>query len=1231
MMRPSVAHATADPARLAELFAEAVERPPEGRAELLRACPDEGLRGELESLLAAHDGAAGGFLEGLDAGRGAALLDAAGGGGATGRRIGPYRILREIGRGGMGVVYLAERVEGGFEQHVAVKLVKRGMDSEAILHRFRRERQILASLEHPGVARLLDGGGTEDGQPYFAMEHVDGAPLPAACDARGLAVEERLRLFVEACRAVHYAHGRRVVHRDLKPSNIYLTAERRVKLLDFGVAKLLAPDGGGTDTTLTLSGVRALTPEYAAPEQVRGELVTAAADVYSLGVVLYELLTGRRPYRVDTGTTEALVRTVCDADPEPPSRGEPSADAARARGLTPALLRRRLRGDLDTIVLQALRKEPERRYASAEALAGDLERHLDGRPVEARRDDARYRSARFLRRHRSALAAAGAVAVSVLATLAATDGIRPRVALRPAVAVAGFRNLTGREDAAWLGTALGEMLATELGTGEKLRTISPEAVSRVKADVAGAGPDPADPAALSRLRGDLGADFAVSGSYVALGPDRLRVDVRLVDARGGGTLLAVTETGREADLFDLVGRTGARLRAHLGAAAPPEPTRLQAALPADPRAARLYAEGLGRWRLMDAPGARGLLEEAVAAQPDFALAHAALSAALTDLGRDAAARDSARRAFELSATLPRAERLFVEARFREAGHEWDKAIDLYRSLAAFFPDDLEYGLRLAAVQTRAGRARDALATVETLRALPPPLSADPRIDLAESLSAASLSEDARARAAAARAAEKGKATGARLLHAEARLREGQSLVLLRDAPRALAAFEESRGIFAGLGYRLGVARALHEVGAVRRERGDLPAAQAAFEQALAVCREVGYGTGTGVALGNLGLVAQQRGDLDEAARLHGEALRVQQQLGDKRRQAAALNNLATVARLRDQLAEARATHDKALALYRQLEDRRGMATQFHNMANVLVDEGDLPAAARNFDESLAITRVLGDRRGIAYILHNRGHLFVTRGELAAGRADLEQALALRRSLADRAAAARSLAGLGNLLALEGDFAGSRRMLEEAMATRRDLGERGGEAEVRAFLADLALREGRPALAGEVLSGVREEFGRQRRGGDEAHALALQARAAHETGRTAEADAAIERAATLLRTTQGIRPRLIVELTLARARSAALRAGPCGDASRQVLRSLRDAARTATERGFAILALEARFALAEGEARCGLPGARTRLREVEKAARQIGFLSLAETARTAAVPGAAPPAGRTPKS
>jgi len=392
--------------RTEELFHAAMSHPEAERdAFLQQSCADDpGLRAEVERLLAAH-ASAGDFIlsPAIESARARVGADA----GWAGLLVGPYRVIRELGRGGMGAVYLAERADGQYEHRVALKLIKRGMDTEQVLARFRAERQILASLDHPNIARLLDGGSTDQGTPFFAMEYIEGEPIDTWADRRELSVDDRLRLFLQVSGAVAYAHQHLVVHRDIKPLNILVTAEGVPKLLDFGIAKVLHDTGD--QTTSTVTGMRLLTPEYASPEQVEGQHATTVSDVYSLGVVLYELLTGRSPYRPRSRAPIDVVEAVRTTDPERPS----------AVGNTEKL-RRRLRGDLDTILLTALRKEPARRYQSVEQFAGDVRRHLEGLPVRARPDTFRYRAGKFVRRNKVPVAAGVLLALALLGGTAAT-------------------------------------------------------------------------------------------------------------------------------------------------------------------------------------------------------------------------------------------------------------------------------------------------------------------------------------------------------------------------------------------------------------------------------------------------------------------------------------------------------------------------------------------------------------------------------------------------------------------------------------------------------------------------------------------------------------------------------------------------------------------------------------------------------------------------------------------
>jgi tetratricopeptide (TPR) repeat protein len=387
--------------RIQEIFFRAADLPPSERQVFLEGVchGDAKLRSEIEALLQADAAGDASIAAAIESEVSALLEEDTP---LVGTRMGPYRLLKEIGRGGMGSVYLGERDDEHYSKLVAVKVVKRGMDSAEVLARFRHERQILAGLEHPYIARLIDGGTTPDGRPFFVMEYVQGQPIDAYCREQGLNLESRLRLFLRVCEAVSYAHRSLVVHRDLKPGNIFVTAEGIPKLLDFGVAKLLDP-GNDPGLTSTSVAVGPLTPEYASPEQIRGLPVTTATDVYALGAILFELLTGSRAQRIATHTPAEIERVVCQTDTPRPSL------AARSGGAP-----HRLGPDLDNIVLMAMRKEPERRYESANRFADDIMRYLDGRPVRARQDSVVYRARKFARRNAPAVAAAVLVFLSLL-------------------------------------------------------------------------------------------------------------------------------------------------------------------------------------------------------------------------------------------------------------------------------------------------------------------------------------------------------------------------------------------------------------------------------------------------------------------------------------------------------------------------------------------------------------------------------------------------------------------------------------------------------------------------------------------------------------------------------------------------------------------------------------------------------------------------------------------------
>ncbi len=531
------------PARLQVIkdhFERAVDLPVDQRAALLDTLRtrDAELADEVQSLLEAHD------RTGLDPGSPVAdalrLAATEAVDPWSGTRVGVYQVVRRIGVGGMGSVYEAARADEAYQKRVAIKFLHRYTDDDAIRRRFRSERQILANLNHPNIASLLDGGVTSDGQPYIVMEYVEGEPITRWADQRGLSVRERLLLFLQVCRAVQYAHQSLVVHRDLKPGNILVSAEGQVKLLDFGIAKLLAADESSDLPTLTVADARAYTPDYASPEQVLGHPVGTRSDVYALGVVLFELLTGRRPFDLRGKGAVEIERLVSETAPSKPSTvlvesraqtlGERSSRRARAR----------LEGDLDAIVLTALRKEPERRYGSVEVLAGDIGHYLDGLPVTARPDSFGYRLRKLVRRHRAEAAAFG-LAVLFLVVGLITTALKAREAERERALVTEVKG--------FLTTMLVAANPASLGRDVTMRAVLDSAA--VRADTLRQRPE-----LEAEIRGIIGGTYLGLGEFTAAErqfSDALAARQRVVPSQPRETALAMVQV---AAALELQGRIG---------------------------------------------------------------------------------------------------------------------------------------------------------------------------------------------------------------------------------------------------------------------------------------------------------------------------------------------------------------------------------------------------------------------------------------------------------------------------------------------------------------------------------------------------------------------------------------------------------------------------------------------------------------------------------------------------
>jgi len=551
---------------------------------------------------------------------------------------------------------------------------------------------------------------------------------------------------------------------------------------------------------------------------------------------------------------------------------------------------------------------------------------------------------------------------------AAGNSVAP-VKLRRSVAVLGFKNLSAHDDEAWIATALADWLTTDLSAGGQLRVASADSVARMRIELSLPNMDKLDREALARVGKNLAANSVVVGSYATLGESsgrQVRLDLRLQDTSNGDTIDAISAIGNEANLFDLVSRAGQQLRSKLGieAVSSREAAQIAVALPSNHDAARLYSEGLEHLRVFNALTARDLLQQAVAAEPGFALSHSALAWAWARLGYDELARSEARKAFELSSNLPRADRLLVEARYHEMSGEWTKAIDIYRALFEFFPDSLDYGLALSNAQFNGGRGQDALNTISQLQHLPPPLCDDPRIDLMEARSAESLGDFKRDLAATGRAAKKASAIGSLLL-AQARADQAWALTNLARPNEASTAADEARQIFSGAGDRRGVAFAIDLGGIILENQGNAVAAKEKYEEALAIYRQIGNRLGVADELDDLGDTSFALGELEGSRRYYTEAMATYREIGHENGVCLVKGALTPVLMGLGDNRGAIATAQDAVAICRRLGDRSKTAIGLLNLAKALRMQGDTREGKIAASEAVSIFEEIGDRQSAA--------------------------------------------------------------------------------------------------------------------------------------------------------------------------------------------------------------------------------------------------------------------------
>ncbi len=1074
------------------------------------------------------------------------------------RRLGPYEIVAELGSGGMGQVYRAR--DRRLERDVAVKVLPESfaLDPER-MRRFQMEAQSAGALNHPAITAVYDFG-VHAGSPYIVTELLEGQTLRDHLAAGPLPPRRAVDFAIQIAEGLAVAHERGVVHRDLKPDNLFVTRGGRVKILDFGLAKRTDLSGGGpTDASDTRAdtepGAVLGTTGYMSPEQVRGEPADARSDLFSLGAVLYEMLTGRRAFHRET-PAETMTAVLRDEPPALSAAGIPAQP------------------ELERVLDHCLEKNPDQRFQSARDLIFDLT--AIGGGTGAASDRARgvapVPGPPRLPRLAASFGIAGIVLIAAAALIflarrhptpaKPSPGAHPGAPLRKSIAVLGLANLSGRHEADWLSTALAAMVTAELSAGEQMRIVPAENVARRRLTPA---PGALSAETLQTMRNDLDADEVALGSYVAIaapGGEQIRLDVLVQDTASGETLAAVSETGTESDLFRLVSAAGQDLRLKLGLSGrtAAEAEAVRAALPRDPAATRIYAEGLDHLRRGEASAARDLLMRATAMEPGFALAHAALSEAWSTLGYDARAEEEARKAVEHSEGLSREERLGVQAQLAQARKKWDEAIQLYQALWTWFPDDIEYGLRAARMQIAAGRANTALQTVVLLRKSPGIQAEDPRIDLAEAAAAAALSDHRRQMAAATRAVDKAHRLGTKMILAQARLEEGSAMQDLGDYAGPQPKYEEARSLYRAVGDRAGEAAVLRSLGGLELSRGELSGARALYAQALDISKSLGHRGGEAASLTDMiNLDWLQAGDLSLVGR--------------------------ELERLR--------------ALYEEVADRSGTAWALNGIGTVAWDQGDLARAMDLHRQALAISRAIGKPDWEAWSLECIGDVSHSAGNLQSSRESYEQALSIYVRLKDEGARARILNDLSGFFFDIGDVAQARADAQEAMAIETKLGDLDTRAQTALSLADALTASGQPEEAARLAREAGAHFQQQRENGNTALAQGTLVRALLALGRSRDAKDISDQARSLLEDTK-VNEILPARLAFARADAAA---GLVAPARKEMERVLQKADRI----GWVNFQLDARLALAQLDLDSGQSArGRAELASLARDAKTSGF-------------------------
>jgi serine/threonine protein kinase/tetratricopeptide (TPR) repeat protein len=924
---------------------------------------------------------------------------------------GRYRVLRFIAAGSQGEVYAVE--DCALRERVALKTIRMELASRPeVLRRFKDELRLARRVTHPNVCRVFDLGehwgeqGREGGaQPvtFLTMELLEGETLQAYVKRNGqIPPDQLLPMAEQMASALDAAHEARIIHRDFKSSNVVLlpsqssSAHPRVVVTDFGLALGMAWE----DASESWRGGFIGTPHYMSPEQVSGESISPASDLYSFGVVLYEMATGRLPFIAETALATALQRL--HKPPPPPRTWAPE-----------------LEPHWDSVLLRCLARTPQERFATATEIVASLQ----GRPGTS-------------------------VTVPPPQEQPASSPQAGKAPVtRRSVAVLAPHSLWARAETAWLSTAFAELLSAELATGGQVRVLSGEEVARMRRELALPESESLAADTLRRIRTHSGVDLVLTGTYLALGhgaSSTLRVDLRLQDALTGEAVSRLTEVGTDRELLNLLSRVGATLRERLGLTplTTEQVHQVRRTLPASPEVTRLYAEGLASLRAHDAAAAVRWLEQATEREPSFALAHSALAAAYQHQFLMERAKVAARRAFALSEGLPREDGLLVRARHHEAHAEWTQAIETYQELLKLSPDTVEYGVALASAQLYAGRLRDALATAEELRRLPPPIGSDARIELAVANAKASCSDFAASHDHAAVAVEQARRAGQGGVAATALVTQAWALRILGHAAQAVGLMGEAERLFHESGNQGGALRAMVMRAIALIDLVRLREAEGVYATALR--RASGFRGSELEAdiLANAGHLYCYLGDLDEGLRLVQEAADI----------------------------------------YRRLELIPDMTLLGVQLGMVRRYQGALAEARSLLEQGAQAAReAVGNAYVEAWAHHELGLLLLDQDELTGARSHLERSLALRQGRGLRAFTGETQLSLAKLAVAEGNLEEAFSLAEQTLAAYAEPHNPVKEGLAHAIMAQVLLAQEKPAAALEAirqarrLAGLSESF------------------------------------------------------------------------------------------------------------------------------------------------------------